>query len=1112
MERGATLVESLSKVHSSGLPFAAPKSTLRPTESVLVRDVLQMLQGFSSTWFYWDENEQRFRVKKGLHVSHLSQSSLNCILYRFMHAATCLHRVEAFVKQVETASCSGILKSHTEAPPTLQAFANAVSARLKCLRKSALEKELESAGTAAGTTVTLLSLVDSLSRVCAGAEFLLQLVNGVIPSSQLENAVVAAELATHILDYLYENLNEFCLVQDGEDEPYHTSLLLFIGSLRPLIESLDSWLHEGTLSDPFGELFFCANGAIAVEDSAFWEQGYFMHQWESGKVDSMFHSTGLNGALENNERKGVKGNDSPKESSLDGKSTNFKSRDQSPDQRGPVCPIFIQPIARAIVSAGKSLQLLRHVQREHAELSERVDAYRKSSLGNYENSVSSAIWVPLFPQFLNRKTPLDTGLHQHTSAGEKVPDLEQRFLDKNDSPLSLFENFSATLVRLLGYGSSISKNYYYDLQSLVFPGKVCRFFTTKEDSVAKSGDDVSKVRMLQGSCWNLHLDVTAENFQQWTIKMDSGFLKSDSRDLSLLPSSQSANEVSESTNENRLNDPSQTGDASISESKILFRPENAAFSVSARELQQQNECWNIELNLSKCCLLPSLNDEYLRKAVYSENDNDTGQNSELGRDNTDEIGLEQKVFTGCGDHMVDSSLNTLNGTNFAYGFGFGKTVMHHINTDSEALELLYPYPTLLPRVQENSHVSELLPSQRSSSLASRILDWLQNIKLKATPLPMVLVQECLISFIQQQVDHVGQQILSKLMDEWRLMDELAVLRAIYLFGSGDLLQQFCSVLFNKLDRGEPWDDYYELNTMLQESIRSSADGMLLPSLDSLVVTISPRSNGALEQGFGTIPLQLMGRGSGFGIDTLDSLWFAYKVAWPLELIADQVAIKKYNQVMAFLIKVKRAKFVLDKARRWMWKEGGSDVPNHKRHMLLQQKLMHFVNTFHQYVMDRVLYSAWIELCQGMASAGSLDEVIACHEAYLVSIQRQCFVAPDKLWALIASRVKTILGLALEFYSVQHTLCSGGAAPAIKARCQMEVDRIGHQFDECIVFLLRVLSFKLNVGHFPHLVDLVTRINYNYYYMSETGHLLTPLPETNYSKGSQTLRTNLYNQS
>ena len=170
-----------------------------------------------------------------------------------------------------------------------------------------------------------------------------------------------------------------------------------------------------------------------------------------------------------------------------------------------------------------------------------------------------------------------------------------------------------------------------------------------------------------------------------------------------------------------------------------------------------------------------MNDEYLRKAVYCENDNDTGQNSEMGRDNTDEIGSEQKSFTGCGEHMFESILNTLNGTNYAYGFGFGKIVMHHINTDSKELELLYPYPTLLPRVQENSHVSELFPSQRSSSSASRILDWLQNIKLKATPLPVVLVQECLISFIQQQVDNVGQQILSKLMDKLRLWVEKTVL-------------------------------------------------------------------------------------------------------------------------------------------------------------------------------------------------------------------------------------------------------------------------------------------------------------------------------------------------
>ncbi|GMP45191.1 hypothetical protein CsSME_00013793 [Camellia sinensis var. sinensis] len=46
----------------------------------------------------------------------------------------------------------------------------------------------------------------------------------------------------------------------------------------------------------------------------------------------------------------------------------------------------------------------------------------------------------------------------------------------------------------------------------------------------------------------------------------------------------------------------------------------------------------------------------------------------------------------------------------------------------------------------------------------------------------------------------------------------------------------------------------------------------------------------------------------------------------------------------------------------------------------------------------------------------------------------------------------------------------------------------------------VLSFKLNVGHFPHLADLVTTINYNYFYMSDNGNLITaPISETVSSK-------------
>uniref|UniRef100_A0A0D3HWK0 Gamma-tubulin complex component n=1 Tax=Oryza barthii TaxID=65489 RepID=A0A0D3HWK0_9ORYZ len=340
-----------------------------------------------------------------------------------------------------------------------------------------------------------------------------------------------------------------------------------------------------------------------------------------------------------------------------------------------------------------------------------------------------------------------------------------------------------------------------------------------------------------------------------------------------------------------------------------------------------------------------------------------------------------------------------------------------------------------------------------------------------------------LHFPPQQVDQIGKQILSKLMGDWRLMDELFVLRAIYLLGSGDMLQQFLVTIFDKLDKGNPWDDDFELNTLLQESIRNSADKMLLTAPDSLVVSLAKHDTRNDEE---TTSISRKGRAQGFGIEALDVLNFTYKVSWPLDLIVNTEALKKYNQVMAFLLKVKRAKFILDETRKWTWKGGGSTTHNFKQHLIVEQKLLHFVDAFHQYVMDRVYHSAWTELCDGMASATTLDEVMEVHEAYLSSIQRQCFVASDKLWALIASRVKTILGLALDFHNIEQTLGTGGTAPAVKARCEMEVDRIEKQFDECVVFLLRILSFKLNVGHFPHLADLVTRINYNHYYMSDSG--------------------------
>ncbi|KAI7750047.1 hypothetical protein M8C21_012959 [Ambrosia artemisiifolia] len=115
----------------------------------------------------------------------------------------------------------------------------------------------------------------------------------------------------------------------------------------------------------------------------------------------------------------------------------------------------------------------------------------------------------------------------------------------------------------------------------------------------------------------------------------------------------------------------------------------------------------------------------------------------------------------------------------------------------------------------------------------------------------------------------------------------------------------------------------------------------------------------------------------------------------------------YQQVMTFLLRVKRAKFALDKAR------DGCGSCTHlwdgiKISLILQRNVTDR-NKVRQQLMDRVYHSAWSEMCEGMAATGSLDEVIQVHEAYLLSIQCRHFVVLDKLWALIASRINIILG-------------------------------------------------------------------------------------------------------
>ncbi|KAG5252365.1 gamma-tubulin complex component [Salix suchowensis] len=951
------------------------------SEVDLVRGVVQMMQGLSSSLFYWDQSGQCFCVANvGIYVTHLSHPTLHNLLSRFTYAATCLQLVHLRLS----------LPHSYDALPTLRAFASVASHCLLRMRDVALKEEMKMCHSNKQDfgnefTPTLLGLSSSLSSLCSAAEYLFQIVHGAIPQVCFDpkSSVAPAEIAVHILDYLYTKLDQVCLVQGGEVEEYLMLLNMFVGSIVPYIEGLDSWLFEGTLDDPFEEMFFYANRAISVDKSEFWEKSYQLRRLQCRKLDIEHSAPNSSMPLSNN-KTGMGENDSSPFSE-------FKKGKEPSIKELLVCPLFIKEISKSIVSAGKSLQLIRHVPMSFSMM---FGKRRHSDINVFGGSSD------------------DSGLSicRQTFAG-----------------LTLSEIFCVSVAGLIGHGDHIF-----------------RYFLQNEQSKSTSATPLVSaiIRKEENKdCGGLHKVLIHTLLQRKVIDLECAHnFGIDFSDLE----------------EEHM----KFGVVGEFPLQGTFIPENPAITACQSLLDKNRDSWKM-LNLSKKFHLPPLNDEVLRQAIFG------GENGPT---------------------------SVVKGTDYAFGFQFDASDYDDSQSDTKLLEVLFPFPTVLPSFQDEKQMSELLPFQKNSTLISRVLSWFQSVEPRTSPLPVAIIQECLTFYIKKQVDYIGGLILSKLMNEWRLMDELAVLRAIYLLGSGDLLQHFLTVIFGKLDKGETWDDDFELNTILQESIRNSADGTLLSAPDSLVVSITKNHGFDSDELPNTPTLSSTPRKSrlhNFSIDGLDSLKFTYKVSWPLELIANTESIKKYNQVMGFLLKVKRAKFALDKARRWMWKGRGNAATNsHKHHWLVEQKLLHFVDAFHQYVMDRVYHSAWRELCEGMTAAGSLDEVIEVHEAYLLSIQRQCFVVPDKLWALIASRINSILGLALDFYSIQQTLSSSGAASAMKARCEMEVERIEKQFDDCIAFLLRVLSLKLNVGNFPHLADLVTRINYNYFYMSDNGNLMT----------------------
>ncbi|PNI88422.1 TUBGCP5 isoform 5, partial [Pan troglodytes] len=225
-----------------------------------------------------------------------------------------------------------------------------------------------------------------------------------------------------------------------------------------------------------------------------------------------------------------------------------------------------------------------------------------------------------------------------------------------------------------------------------------------------------------------------------------------------------------------------------------------------------------------------------------------------------------------------------------------------------------------------------------------------------------------------------------------LVEYLQAMRNFFLMEGGDTMYDFYTSIFDKIREKETWQNVSFLNVQLQEAVgqrypedssRKWRPGTVAHTCNAS--TLGGRGGGSPEVRSSRPAWPTCLSISFENVDTakkklpvhiLDGLTLSYKVPWPVDIVISLECQKIYNQVFLLLLQIKWAKYSLDvllfgelvsTAEKPRLKEGliheqdtvAQFGPQKEpvrqqihRMFLLRVKLMHFVNSLHNYIMTR----------------------------------------------------------------------------------------------------------------------------------------------------------------
>ncbi|XP_014636483.1 PREDICTED: gamma-tubulin complex component 5 isoform X1 [Ceratotherium simum simum] len=327
------------------------------------------------------------------------------------------------------------------------------------------------------------------------------------------------------------------------------------------------------------------------------------------------------------------------------------------------------------------------------------------------------------------------------------------------------------------------------------------------------------------------------------------------------------------------------------------------------------------------------------------------------------------------------------------------------------------------------------------------------------------LRSCLYPHIDKQYLDCCGNLMQTLKKDYRLVEYLQAMRNFFLMEGGDTMYDFYTSIFDKIREKETWQNVSFLNVQLQEAV-----GQRYPE-DSSRLSISFENVDTAKK---KLPVHI-----------LDGLTLSYKVPWPVDIVISLECQKIYNQVFLLLLQIKWAKYSLDvllfgelasTAEKPQLKEellceqdtaarfGPQKEPVRQqihRMFLLRVKLMHFVNSLHNYIMTRILHSTGLEFQHQVEEAKDLDQLIKIHYRYLSTIHDRCLLR-EKV-SFVKEAIMKVLNLALMF--------AEGWQAGLGAWRMESIEKMESDFKNCHMFLVTILNKAVCRGSFPHLESL-----------------------------------------